>query len=126
MKNRIFTLVVSGVLLTGACAANTATAMSWEMEPVKMEHMISAANTKADYEALSTQYANEAQALKDRAKEHNAMARLYEGFAAGSARGGYAAFAVHCRNLAKKYEEAAAEYTQLAVLHHQFAMNLPR
>ena len=125
MKNRILSLAVSGVLLTGACAANAATAKSWQMEPVKMEHMISAANTKADHEALSTQYANEAQALKNRAKEHNAMARLYEGFAAGSARGGYAAFAVHCRNLARKYEEAAAEYTQLAVLHRQFAMDLP-
>lgn len=124
MKTPIRKLLFSSALLAGSLAAFTSGAMQSVMEMDKMEAMITAASSKTDHEALASQYANEAQTLRDLAAHHQAMARAYDALAGGSSKGGSAAFAGHCRKLAAKYQEAAAEYTALAALHQQFAAEL--
>ena len=112
---------VNGGLIAGAMLVVTACApvgkMAHEMGPV-----IESARTKADHEALAAHYEQEAQALQDRAAEHERMAQAYERSAYGKIG---TTLSQHCEFLARMYREAAKENLELAREHRELAATAP-
>jgi len=94
------------------------------MDMGQMAEMIATASSTQDHTTLATQYASDAQSLRDLAAHHERMAKTYGNLASGAGKGGYAGMAAHCHKLAAKFAEAAEEYAQLASLHQQFAAEL--
>jgi hypothetical protein len=89
-----------------------------------MDTMIQRATTKADHQALTTHYEEEAKALQAKAADHRRMAQAY------TKSGGYAVTKAnlpqHCEALASAYEKAAGENLELAKQHRQLAEGAPK
>ena len=108
--NRFVSIISAGALammLSGGVYAADAGVTSAQIE---------AAKTPADHEAIAASFEQEAVRLEALAKEHDKMAKTYQG--TSSKRGiASASMHAHCANLAKKYREAAQENRDLAKEH---------
>ena len=116
MKKSIPWLLGSALLF----AVGSLTAVGQAASPT--DQAISAADTKAEHEALASAYEQEAQMLSAKAEEHRKMVKAY-GIPAYKA----ATFlGPHCESLANYYEQAARENLELAKQHHRLAGQSPK
>ncbi len=85
---------------------------------LSIEQKIIEAKSKADHEALATQYEKEAAELQAKAQDHKEMAKAYGkiGFLEGKHD-----LVRHCNNLVQKYDDAAKENLALAKVHRSLA-----
>ena len=92
-----------------------------------IRQMIATAKTAADHEEIAFWYDEQAALAEANAKNHEGLARAYEGSpmfapvpgdpeAPGKERA-----KAHCENLTKSYTGAAAEYRMLATAHREAA-----
>lgn len=82
----------------------------------------------ANHAAQSAAYASEAQALRQKAAEHELMLRRYENAGTSSTKGApfpKAALVRHCRQLVAAYQKAAADAEALSKLESELAQAEP-
>ena len=117
MKQSAKVLVLSSVLAIGALVSPISYS---DMDGHDLvANAVATAKTKADHEALASNFENEVAAAKARIIEHRKMSQSYRAF--GPSKGPAAGFVGHCDNLIAKEEEAAQDLVELAKLHRQLA-----
>jgi hypothetical protein len=84
-----------------------------------MADMVNNAKTAADHEALAAMYDKEAAAAKERAGEHQQMARSYKSITGKGT--GAGAMPQHCASLVKSFQEQAAMYEKMAATEREEA-----
>lgn len=120
MRKKLRWLVMgAGVALLAAVATLGGCAAEGPTKPAGLEQKIENARSRADHEAIASQYEQQAGMDKTAAEKHQGYARSYQ--RAWANRGGQANMASHCENLAKTYQQAADENLALAKLHRQLA-----
>lgn len=83
------------------------------------EAQIAAARTVADHEAIAKAYEANAATADVKAREHEAMARVYR--STGGPKSNTNSMVRHCERLVKDYTDAAADYRALATEHRGMA-----
>ena len=120
MRKKLRWLVMgAGVALLAAVATLGGCAAEGPTKPAGLEQKIENARSRADHEAIASQYEQQAGVDKTAAEKHQGYAKSYR--QAWANRGGQANMASHCENLAKTYQQAADENLALAKLHRQLA-----
>jgi hypothetical protein len=87
-------------------------------EEKNLEHMITAAKTPADHEAIATYYEKEAQEARQKQTQHQQMRDEYAKIPVLKTKTGAVD---HCDAIAKKYEEIAKDYEAMAQMHREMA-----
>jgi len=72
-----------------------------------------------DHPSLASYYAQQAQELRDKAKQWEFMAEFYEKHPEPEAKPDSAQHAAHCRTIAQNYQKAAEEADALATEHRR-------
>ena len=123
MRKKLRWLVMgAGVALLAAVATLGGCAAEGPTKPAGLEQKIENARSRADHEAIASQYEQQAGVDKAAAEKHQRYAKSYRHRQqAWDTRGGQDSMAIHCENLAKTYQQAADENLALAKLHRQLA-----
>jgi hypothetical protein len=85
-----------------------------------IEHLvIEMANTPQEHRSVAGHYRMKAQEMRDEARRHEQMGRLYANSRSATPQRGRQ----HCESLAENFERIAADYEELAKLHDELAEN---
>ena len=127
MKKRFTIVIVSGVFLaiifivSGTLVISSGTSFSESAEPSSEKELLEMIENKGSpeaHEALASYYRSQAEALKQKAKQHETMAVEYKNVI------GKGSFATHCQTLSEYYKKAAEENEALAKEHEEMAESL--
>jgi len=115
------TSVAAVALFVGLFAAGVPATVTFGAEDWAAR--VQAAKTKADHEALASQYAKQAESAKADAATHRKMGEAYKGQPAtsGGKSTGVSAMPQHCDKLAKSFEEQATMYEAMAATERELA-----
>lgn len=117
MKLKPILLAAALVTLTFSLSFSGYAVDADQTPSLSMEQQILVAKSKADHEALASQYENEAKELQAKAVQHKRMTKAYAEYVWTERHD----LGLHCNRLAQKYEDAAKENFALAKLHHGLA-----
>ncbi len=105
-------LLLVGVALSGCAGLSTAPSAA-------LQQQIESARSRADHEALATNYDKQAAAARATAAEHRQLARTYQASPPITRGGG--SMSVHCNSIASSFEGIAAQFEGMAAGHRQMA-----
>ena len=128
MKKRFTIVVVSGLFLaiifmvSGILVISSGTSFSESAEPSSEKELLEMLEKSKEspeaHEAVASYYRSQAEALKQKAKQHETMTEKYKSVM------GKGSFATHCQTLSEYYKKAAEENEVLAKEHEEMAKSL--
>ena len=112
---RGFSLTIGVVVAVLSIVALVSLPVATAAQGKSLVHMVRAAKTPADQQAIAAALEKEAQAARQKAKEHSQLKDIY------AAQPDMHTMVSHCDMLAKHYQEIATELMAMAEMHKKMA-----